>query len=274
MAREVIIPIRKGNRTLPYAESLWIASGRNDMGFITHYVKRMMDFSDDGNFMRGGYGPRLRDYNGTTEDYKIESMNTRQAGSVDQLNYVVECFREDKETRRAVIAFGDPMKDNFDKNGELKTTKDYPCTRELHFIKQPSGNKLDLIVRMRSNDLVWGASAVNIFNYTFIQEYVAAVLGMDIGNYYHIVDNLHYYEHHQEMIHAIAELDSCDEKAYALKKSFKTLFDFDNLITRLASEEAKMRKNFDSYDKVIFTDQFFQHWYEVLYQYNYKRIKR
>ena len=33
-AREVTIPERIWNRTLPYAESLWIASGRNDMGYI------------------------------------------------------------------------------------------------------------------------------------------------------------------------------------------------------------------------------------------------
>lgn len=43
-ARLVTIPERKWNVYLPYAESLWLASGRNDMSFITHYLSRMADF--------------------------------------------------------------------------------------------------------------------------------------------------------------------------------------------------------------------------------------
>ena len=120
IAREVTIPERKWLKVLPYAESLWIASGRNDMVYITHYLARMMWFSDDGIYMRGGYGPRFRDYNGEREDYQIETINVRQQGSVDQLKFVIECFKADTETRRAVMNFGDPMKDNFDVNEELK----------------------------------------------------------------------------------------------------------------------------------------------------------
>lgn len=37
---------------------------------------------------------------------------------------------------------------------------------------------------MRSNDIIWGASAVNIFNYTFMQEYMATILGLGVGNYF------------------------------------------------------------------------------------------
>ena len=214
MAREVTIPERKWFKTLPYAESLWIASGRNDMAYIIHYLPRMEDFSDDGIYMRGGYGPRYRDYNGEIDDYRIESINVRQPGSVDQLKYVIECLKADMETRRAVMSFGDPMKDDFDEKGELKKSKDIPCTRELHFMKQSRNNRLDLIVRMRSNDLIWGASAVNIFNYTFMQEYVAAILGLEIGDYYHIADNLHYYDRHAEMVKKMAELGEWDDAAH------------------------------------------------------------
>ena len=70
-ARWVTIPERKWNISLPYAESLWLASGRNDMEFISHYLKRMMNFSDDAMFMRGGYGPRFRYFNGSSNDYQI-----------------------------------------------------------------------------------------------------------------------------------------------------------------------------------------------------------
>lgn len=267
-AREVTIPARKWNGTLPYAESLWIVSGRNDMEFITHYLPRMIDFSDDGCYMRGGYGPRYRNYNGEIEDYQIESINVRQPDSVDQLRYVVDCFKADKETRRAVMSFGDPMKDDFDEYGKLKVTKDIPCTRELHFMKQSGTEKLDLIVRMRSNDLIWGASAVNIFNYTFMQEYVAAILGMDVGNYYHIADNLHYHDRHQELVKTLSEMDGVEEKPMVCRKTFRSLIEFDELVTKLSEEEMLMRKKINDYKLITFEDPFFQHWYEVIYEFN------
>ena len=272
MAREVTIPERKWFKALPYAESLWIASGRNDMAFITHYLPRMVTFSDDGIYMRGGYGPRYRDYNGEHDDYKIESINVRQSGSVDQLKYVIECFMMDIETRRAVMNFGDPMKDDFDEKGELKKSKDIPCTRELHFMKQSGNNRLDLIVKMRSNDLIWGASAVNIFNYTFMHEYVAAILGLEVGNYYHIADNLHYYDRHTEMVRKIAELGEWNDEATVHIKKFQSLGEFDELITKLSTEETMMRTNIRDYKRTEFEDSFFEYWYNVLYKDNLKKI--
>lgn len=272
LAREVTIPERRWYKTLPYAESLWIASGRNDMAYIMHYLSRMADFSDDGIYMRGGYGPRYRDYNGEREDYRIENINVRQPRSVDQLKYVIKCFKVEKETRRAIMSFGDPMKDDFDEKGNIKKTKDIPCTRELHFMKQSGNYKLDLIVRMRSNDLIWGASAVNIFNYTFMQEYVASILGLEVGNYYHIVDNLHYYDRHAEMIKKIAELGKWDDEAIPCVKTFHSLGDFDDLITKLSTEEILMRTNVRDYKRTEFEDPFFEHWYEILYDFNSKKL--
>ncbi len=272
MAREVTIPERKWFKALPYAESLWIASGRNDMAYILHYLPRMVEFSDDGIYMRGGYGPRYRDYNGERDDYRIESINVRQPGSVDQLKYVIECFMMDIETRRAVMNFGDPMKDDFDEKGELKKSKDIPCTRELHFMKQSGNNRLDLIVRMRSNDLIWGASAVNIFNYTFMQEYVAAILGLEVGNYYHISDNLHYYDRHAEMVRKLAEYDEWGDESTAYAKKIQSLAEFDELVTKLSKEENMMRTNIRDYRRTEFEDSFFEYWYEVLLHHNQKSI--
>lgn len=267
-ARIVTIPERKWFKTLPYAESLWIASGRNDLAYITHYLPRMKEFSDDGIYMRGGYGPRYRDYNGEIDDYHLKEINVRQKSSVDQLRYVIECFKQDLETRRAVISFGDPMKDDFEENGALKISKDIPCTRELHFMKQSGANKLDLIVKMRSNDIIWGASAVNIFNYTFIQEYVAAIVGLELGDYYHMVDNLHYYECYGEMVRQLAKIAEIQETPSNIKKSFSSLEDFDNLVSVLGKEEELMRRSPKDYCRIEFKDPFFKKWYEELCEYN------
>lgn len=270
--RIITIPERKWVKALPYAESLWIASGRNDLNFISHYLKNMENFSDDGEFIRAGYGPRYRYYSGLMDDYKADLISIRQENTVDQLKYVIECFKADSSTRRAVISLSDPMKDDF-YNGKLKITKDYPCTRELHFIKQATSNKLDLIVKMRANDLIWGASAVNIFNYTFIQEYVSVLLGLEIGAYYHIVDNLHYYEHHKELLEKLIQIHEFEECPIYTKKTFSSLNEFDKLLFKLCQKEDTLRKRKDDLREEEFEDEFFQNWYHELYLFNLKRKK-
>ena len=162
---------------------------------------------------------------------------------------------------------GDVMKDDFDTEGCLKKTLDIPCTRELHFIKQPNSNKLDVIVKMRSNDIIWGASAVNIFNYTFMQEYMATILGLEVGNYFHFADNFHYYDRHKEMIKQLSEVKEVVDEPYIYDKTFRNLADFDNLVKDLSSEERKMRSDKGySYHEIL--DPFFRDWYNVLYLYN------
>lgn len=264
-ARLVTFPERKWNVALPYAESLWLASGRNNMDFITHYLLRMNDFSDDGKFMRAGYGSRLRAYNGEFQDYQVSEVLPHEAHWVDQFKYVIDCFEKDSETRRAVINIDDTMKDEFDEDGKIKSTRDIPCTRLLHFLKNGHSGKLDLTVYMRSNDMLWGASAVNIFNFTFMQEYFAAMLGLDIGSYFHIANNFHYYEDKRDMLEAIASVTDYDDVPYVYDKKFSSKKEFDNQIRLLSNEETKMWKGGYQYNPNLFVDGFFKDWYSVLY---------
>ena len=264
-SRIVTIPIRKWYAPLAYGESLWLATGRNDMDFINRYGSNMKTFSDDGVTMRGGYGPRLRHYDGNNTDYDVRSMRSETLQEVDQFRYVVECFNKDINTRQAIINIGDPIKDCFSNDRSLKISKDIPCTRMLHFMKDAISNKLNLIVTMRSNDLIWGASAVNIFNFTFMQEYFAAILGLEIGTYYHVANNMHYYEDKRKLVEEIAAVENVTDVHFEYKKSFKSLEAFDTLLKELSQEEMKMRKEINSYQYHIFNDDFFQDWYNVLF---------
>ncbi len=201
-ARVVRIPERKWNSTLPFAESLWLALGWNDLDELPgKYVKNLYNFSDDGRTWRAGYGPRIRFYNDSREQYDIPNK-FNPSGSVDQLRYVVELLKKDPYTRQALITIHDPLKDS---NIDLET-KDQPCTRSIHFMLSPK-NELNCYVTMRSNDLLWGFSAVNVFNFTFMQEYVARLLGVKIGKYYHIAHNFHIYEKFLPRIKEFAKYD-------------------------------------------------------------------
>jgi len=270
-ARWITIFERKWNVSLAYAESLWLALGRNDLEFICNYLNRLIDFSDDGLYMRGGYGPRLRYYNGVANDYKIKGKsnfnNKKVIHEIDQYKFIVDCFSKDINTRQATINIGDPTKDCFNQKGKLKQTKDVPCTRVLHFMKDAVENRLNLTVFMRSNDILWGASAVNIFNFTFIQEYFAQILGMNIGSYYHVVNNFHYYEDYREKIEQLASITSYKDTGYVYSKSFKNLDQFDSLLKQLNNYESltRQKKHFNIDE---FKDDFFSDWLKVLYSFN------
>jgi len=271
-ARLVTINERKWNPILPFAESLWLATGRNDLEFIGHYLNKMKNFSDDGQFLRGGYGPRLRKFNGINDDYKIRNpyninVSKLNKSEVDQFNFICQKFKKDLYTRQAIINIGDPPKDCFNKDGSIKITKDFPCTRLLHFQKQPHSNKLNLTVYMRSNDLMWGASAVNIFNFTFILEYFAQILNLDIGDYYHIANNFHYYEDFEDTVQLISKIEAPSDLEYKYSKSFYNLSEFDEKVNLLKIEEEKLRQG-ECADFVDFKDDFFNDWYKTFYVFN------
>ena len=272
-SRLITIPERKWNIFLAYAESLWIASGRNDLLMISHYLKKMENFSDDGQFLRGAYGPRIRTFNSSHADYKNNScFNIADKSNnllVDQFSFVVECFKIDPFTRQAVIQIGDPNKDCFDNFNNKKYTKDFPCTRTLHFIKDVATNKLNLIVQMRSNDLIWGASAVNIFNFTFMLEYMSKILNIEVGKYYHIVDNLHYYSNFQRKIDKLSKINDYEDPCFIYNDPILTLSEFNKYIQKLSRWEEKLRNKLTN-ELLIFENDFFDDWAKIFYVFNTK----
>lgn len=210
--RYITIQERKWNKLLPWLESLWMGLGLNDLSALPgRYVKSLYNYSDDGHTWRGGYGPRLRAYTGNPYDYYISRSIDKQvynAGTitVDQIKYVVDKLRQSNSSRQAIIQIGDPAKDNYKINGDLVETKDYPCTRTIQFMIV--NGRLNCTVYMRSNDLYFGFSAVNVFNFTLMQEYIARIIGVPVGIYYHIANNLHFYDRHLSQIRNISNLNA------------------------------------------------------------------
>jgi thymidylate synthase len=270
LSRIVNLPERKWNYTLPFAESLWIAAGRNDISFVGHYLSKMYEFSDDNKFMRAAYGPRLRFHTGVRSDYSIGFPKRREILTdsiiqVDQFRFIERIFKKDPNTRQAIITINDPAKDFFVDNDELKITKDFPCTCTIQF--QKVGDKLDLIVHMRSNDFIWGATAVNVFNFTFMQEYFSKILDLRLGNYYHIVNNLHYYERFGEMVKELADKQTAEDDFYEYKKSFNDLDSFDQNIFKLEKYESALRSG-ETQELIDFDDELFTDWGRIFYRFN------
>ncbi|MCU0323631.1 MAG: thymidylate synthase [Spirosomaceae bacterium] len=268
-ARLVTISPRKWKFSLPYAESLWIGLGRNDMSLIGHYAKKLYEYAEN-DYMRAGYGARIRYRNGILNDYKIDKNRISildKVGVIDQFDFVEKSFQKEKTTRQAIITIEDPTKDCFDENGHLKTTKDFPCTVSLQFILSKD-NRLNLITHMRSNDFIWGASGVNIFNFTFIQEYFSYILNIPIGEYYHIVNNFHFYDDFKPMVVEMAKIKNPIDNHFDYSTpTFSNLSEFNEKIKELEKYEEKTRlKLLDS--EPYFNDDFLNDWAKVFYKFN------
>lgn len=176
--REMLLPERKSNIAAQIAETMWVLAGRNDIEFLSHYLPRAADFSDDGETWRAGYGPRLR---------KWQWEMTSTGKGADQLAEVVRLLRQDPLTRRAVMSIFDP-------GADYASSKDIPCNNWLSFSNRLG--KLDLHVAIRSNDLIWGWSGINYFEWSALQEIVAGLVGVGVGRLHFSTTSLHVYEQH------------------------------------------------------------------------------
>ena len=268
---------RKWNYILPYVESLWLALGYNNLDDLPgYYVKSIYNYSDDDKHWRAGYGSRLRNFNGSTKDYMIGKSFDRCdkiIHQVDQFKFIEDSFNRDKNTRQAGITIHDVMKDNFDKGCNLKITRDQPCTRTLQLQMSVDG-KLNFTTTMRSNDLCFGFSHVNIFNFTFMQEYWSSILDIPMGQYYHFANNLHIYEDKVDMIRCIAEAEDYEDSEFSTEynKNFKSLYEFDVLCKILEKSEEDYRLgNFYIPDEF---DDFFSDWAKIFIYKNCKLLNK
>lgn len=220
--RVLLNPARDANPFFHLFESLYMLSGGNYIEPLAYYASKMRDFSDDGVTQNGAYGFRWRSALGSHSGDKF----------VDQLDLLVSHLRADPASRRAVLQMW-TVEDDLLKIGQPTTdytaahdaaswgqpcplegvSKDVCCNLSVMFSlrdtteefedysKCPEGittdrvvKVLDMTVTNRSNDLVWGALGANYVHFTVLQEYMAARLGVEVGRYHHVSNNLHVYE--------------------------------------------------------------------------------
>jgi thymidylate synthase len=248
--KEITVPGRRVSLPAQIAETMWILAGRNDVGWLSHYLPRAAEFSDDGQTWRGGYGPRLRDWH----------------SKYDQLDHIVKLLKQDPETRRAVFTIYDPAIDS-------APGKDIPCNNWVHFL--PRGRTLNAHVAIRSNDLFWGWSGINAFEWTSLLQVVAGLTGMESGSITFSISSLHLYERHWAKAQEIVEgvqlqgIGGAKTLPYAPTFQFKgTLEEFDELVRQWFEIEGQIRKGGLSdavlYQVTSFPEPMLRSWLAVL----------
>jgi len=179
-ARNIYLDGRTNNFFATVAETIWIMAGSNKLDpVISFFLPRARDYSDDGYTWTNGYGRKL--FLG------------------GQFDSVIREFRAAKDTRRAVMSVWNPYDDTLHslQSKGIENPKDMSCTTSITFIIREDA--LEMKVHMRSNDVLFGMSHINIFEYTFLQEALVSILRADyptlkMGKYRHSVQSLHAYD--------------------------------------------------------------------------------
>lgn len=210
-ARELQLIGRKNCLPAVYAELFWILSGSNKIDpFLSYFLKRARDYSDDGKRWRGGYGERLWKYN--------------------QFESVLKHFNEDRYTRRAVQTIYDASIDNYiDYQKESSGMKDVPCNNWIQYYVIPknppyqTNDRFCMKVVQRSGDIIWGITNVNMFVFSALHEIMYEMVkvmypDLALGEYHHSITNAHIY--HTDVVKRQIEqiLDNDERNKEIVKK--------------------------------------------------------
>jgi len=74
----------------------------------------------------------------------------------------------------------------------IETHKDVCCNTHVYFLIEDE-KYLNMTVCNRSNDLLWGCLGANVVHFSMLQEYMAALIGIETGTYNQFTNNLHVY---------------------------------------------------------------------------------
>lgn len=179
--RVLFSPVRNANPFFHLMEALWMLAGRNDVWFPASFVSRMHTFSDDGETLHGAYGYRWR-----------------HSFGLNQIQHVADMLKKEPTSRRSVITMWDSG--SWGKYGHTSDSmaaaaggKDIPCNTHMYFDMRDG--RLNMTVCCRSNDIIWGCYGANVVHFSILLEFIAAMVGCEVGVYRQFSNDLHLYPH-------------------------------------------------------------------------------
>lgn len=184
--RVLLDPQRDANPFFHLMEALWMLAGRNDVDSLMRFNAGMAKYSDNGHTFHGAYGHRWR--------HHFEG--------IDQLTRIIELLRANPADRRIVLQMWDPIVD-LGREG-----LDFPCNNLCYFrvvdrqigwadigddTVMKTARHLDMTIVCRSNDMWWGGYGANAVHFSVLQEFVASMVGVRVGEMHQLSNNAHLY---------------------------------------------------------------------------------
>lgn len=177
--RIITNPIRPLNLIVAIARFVWMASGNNRVEDIAYYEPKVGGFSDNGLVVPGScYGNRL--------------FEARPG--CNQIAGVVQRLKNDPGSRRAAAVIWTP-------EDAVRVSNDIPCAFGVFYHVREG--RLSQTTVMRSNN-AYRILPFNLFEFTMLQEVVAAELNLPLGDYIHWAASMHVYDNPGEMPNTLA----------------------------------------------------------------------
>ncbi len=196
-----------------------------EVSSLQFYDAKAREFSEDGIQLTTNYGYRIQHLNG-----------------INQIKQVINQFKEDLNTRRAVIHIHSP---------EDSERKYNPCINSIHFLIR--NGALECQTFWRSENALT-LLPVNLFEFTMLQELIASELEVPVGQYVHTVTSLHYYsDDDQRLQNSLESLPFCP-KPEAMDPmtdhSMSQIAILRKLEQQLRSNESAIITKMDEYQKL------------------------
>lgn len=167
------------NPAFALAEVVWLLAGRDDTAFLAHWFPKYPEFVGCSLHQHGAYGMRLR-----------------QRFGIDQIERAYLALRNNRSSRQVVLQIWSAADDLPDEKGQPRSS-DVPCN--LLSSLKVRRNRLEWLQVARSNDIDRGLPH-NLVQFTMLHELMAGWLGVQLGNYVHVMDSVHWYSEHSHRL--------------------------------------------------------------------------
>ena len=182
---------RDANPTFHLMEAIWMLAGQNDVTWLLPFNARFAEYAEAGKMMHGAYGHRWREFFGH-----------------DQIHAAIKELEANPASRRVVLGMWHPTAD------QGTDAKDIPCNTHIYF--DCRGDRLNMTVCCRSNDILWGAYGANVVHMSMLQELIAFGVGVPVGVYRQMSNNFHAYTSVPQMADFLANPPSGAQDEYKM----------------------------------------------------------
>jgi thymidylate synthase len=159
-------------------ELLWFLRGETNIEFLTqHGVTIWNEWADSNGDLGRVYGAQWCDW------------QTADGGSINQISQLIKDIRKNPDSRRLIVSAWNP--------GEIARMALPPCHVLFQFYVQDG--RLSCQLYQRSADLFLGVP-FNIASYALLTCMVAAICGLEAGDFIHTFGDIHIYRNHLEQV--------------------------------------------------------------------------
>lgn len=245
-ARLISSPERGWSLPLALGEFCWHCTGNNRVAALSYYSTAWNNFSRDKTTIVGScYGRRLF----MSQDKRPSQWEQNKAE-----------LSRDPYSRRALLMIGGPL----DEWGADPV--DVPCVVSAQFLLRDG--KLNMVVTMRSNDIIWGLG-YDVFLFTMFQERMALELNVKPGWYFHTTASLHLYKRHFALAERVLQARAGNGASKGLMPRMTSV---EQIELFCKCEQALREGSFDSMN--VPSDEYWKNLVEVLVRFSVAKRER